>query len=52
MVGLGDHLLLFGGRSQANVYLNDTWTFDGGTWAQRNVAGPPARSFFGMTATP
>jgi len=33
-------LVLFGGQEGGNVFLNDTWTFDGKTWEKRN---PPTR---------
>lgn len=37
--------VLFGGVNQgstANTYLSDTWEYDGTTWAQIPVTGPPA----------
>jgi hypothetical protein len=36
-------LVLFGGINNSNTNLGDTWTFDGSTWTQLAVAGPPAR---------
>jgi hypothetical protein len=49
--------VLFGGytlysNAPAN-YLNDTWTYDGVTWTQRNTqTAPPARSNHTMTTGP
>ena len=40
MATLGNQIVLFGGYSVANVYLDDTWTFDGTTWSQLSVLGP------------
>jgi cysteine-rich repeat protein len=37
-------VVLFGGQWPiAGVYTDQTWTFDGGVWAQLRVAGPSAR---------
>jgi len=54
-------LVLFGGANQTcstsnhggttcnDVYLNDTWTWDGATWTKQNPASsPPARNADGM----
>src|SRR5579872_5102508 len=38
--------VLFGGLSESDgsfVCLSDTWTFDGTSWTQLNVTGPPGR---------
>jgi hypothetical protein len=47
-------LVLFGGSGVGDgggpSMLGDTWTWDGTAWAQRNVAGPPAR--FGALMAP
>jgi N-acetylneuraminic acid mutarotase len=55
MAPLDGKLVLFGGihypRSSGStmaVPLADTWTWDGATWTQRNVAGPSARSWASM----
>jgi hypothetical protein len=37
----GQRVVLFGGVDNLGHYLNDTWTFDGTTWAQVSVANPP-----------
>jgi hypothetical protein len=29
-----DRILLFGGSSEHNVALNDTWTYDGADWVE------------------
>jgi hypothetical protein len=37
-------VVLFGGASSTNSILNDTWTWNGSTWAQQNPGtAPPAR---------
>jgi len=36
-------VLLFGGASPPE--LGDTWSWDGASWTQQNVSGPPARYF-------
>ena len=33
----------------ANHILADTWEWDGATWTQKTVAGPPSRWHYGMT---
>jgi hypothetical protein len=44
--GTQSRVLLFGGRrgSDINGVLGDTWIWDGATWTQRAVSGPPSRS--------
>ena len=37
-------LVLFGGSSQRDGILGDTWEWDGATWEHIDVPGPPARS--------
>jgi N-acetylneuraminic acid mutarotase len=46
MAALGNELVLFGGHDEnSGATLSDTWTFDGATWTQVNVANaPPART--------
>jgi cysteine-rich repeat protein len=34
-------VVLFGGQSNATTMLNDTWEWDGRSWAQVSVASPP-----------
>lgn len=44
--------VLFGGTDYVNnttVYLNDTWEWNGGSWVQVPVTGPPARTGHAMT---
>ncbi len=36
-------LVMFGGGTDSFVPLGDTWEWDGSTWAQTAVTGPPAR---------
>jgi hypothetical protein len=47
-------LVLFGGTDAANnAMLNDTWTWNGTTWAQQApIASPPGRSFASMAYDP
>lgn len=48
-------IVLFGGKSAAGVYLDDTWEFDvvTKTWSQRTSAhAPQARAYFAMTYDP
>lgn len=34
--------LLFGGKSELELYLNDQWEYDGTTWSQVNATGRPS----------
>ena len=47
---LNGKVVLFGGTPQGPTFLNDTWEWDGVTWAPRNVMGPSARGNPAMTA--
>lgn len=51
-----DRIVLFGGRGGTGFnppYLNQTWEFDGTTWAQIATANAPsARQWFGMAFDP
>ncbi|MBE2253284.1 MAG: hypothetical protein IAE78_27380 [Myxococcus sp.] len=42
MVRFGSSLLMFGGRTGSNSYLNDLWRFDGSTWTSVTSATRPA----------
>ena len=42
MATLGGKVVLFGGTSGAQVF-DETWEWDGQSWSQRHVTGPPAR---------
>jgi N-acetylneuraminic acid mutarotase len=48
MAPLNGTLTLFGGAADVSgpqdQLLDDTWTWDGSTWTELSVAGPPARS--------
>lgn len=37
-----DEIVVFGGSSASNVYLGDTWTFDGQTWSPRLSPNSPS----------
>lgn len=37
-------VVLFGGRASDLSLLDDTWTWDGSTWRQLSVSGPPGRA--------
>jgi hypothetical protein len=43
-------VVMFGGSNTSNVYLQDTWEWDGSVWLNKTPAGakPPGRSTFGM----
>jgi hypothetical protein len=41
MATLNGEIVLFGGLHNG-AYINDTWTWDGATWTQHAVSGPPA----------
>jgi hypothetical protein len=44
--GAAENIVLFGGMESNGTYLNDTWTWDGTTWAQQfPPVSPPARQF-------
>lgn len=48
-------IVLFGGKTSAGVYLDDTWEFDvlTRTWSDRTVGhSPKARAYFAMTYDP
>lgn len=40
-------LVMFGGQDDDRAYLDDTWVFDGSSWAE-GPAGPSARKFPGL----
>jgi hypothetical protein len=42
--------VLFGGNPNGG-FLNDTWTFDGTSWAQVAVSNPPPARYAAMVAT-
>jgi len=45
--------VLFGGRpNSSGPFSNETWEWNGSSWTQRMVAGPPARSEAGMAYDP
>src|SRR5262245_1682364 len=44
VVLFGGNRVLFGRSAEENVFLGDTWQWDGRTWTRTDVAGPPARS--------
>lgn len=47
-------VFLFGGLN-GSTFLNDSWSFSGGTWSNDTsgfVAAPPARAFVGLTLDP
>jgi hypothetical protein len=44
MVLFGGNRVLFGRTVDENVYLNDTWEWDGQKWIQIKVSGPAPRS--------
>jgi hypothetical protein len=48
MSSLGGKAVLNGGEQTANVFLDDTWTFDGTTWTQLMIQGPPQRFHHAM----
>jgi hypothetical protein len=42
-------VVVFGGEQRDNIFLNDTWTFDGTAWQQLAAkAAPSARALLGM----
>ncbi len=41
-------VILFGGWSSQEKYLDDTWTWDGVKWEKLNIPAPSPRSWFGM----
>jgi hypothetical protein len=47
-------VVVFGGIANAanNVYLGDTWEWDGTTWAQRATTGPSPRALHAMAYDP
>jgi hypothetical protein len=45
----GTTVIAFGGYNESG-YLGDTWSWDGNTWTQLNVAGPSARFAGTMTS--
>jgi hypothetical protein len=52
MASVNNAVLLFGGCEQNGCpsYLNETWTWNGTSWAQQNGPGPAARSGASMAA--
>ncbi|MFF2481519.1 fibronectin type III domain-containing protein [Paenibacillus sp. NPDC058071] len=48
--GKNKNVVLFGGISQTIQSLDDTWTWNGTTWQQRNVTVKPPKRDFGMIA--
>lgn len=40
--GKNNNVVLFGGRTTGNVYLGDTWTYNGTTWTQASSSQNPA----------
>jgi hypothetical protein len=48
MASLGDVVVLFGGEDGNNDPNGETWTWDGATWTQLDVAGPSPRVFLSM----
>jgi hypothetical protein len=62
MATLGNKVVLFGGYASTftqtqstpivDVYLDDTWTWDGTSWTQVSASGPSARSDFAMATLP
>jgi hypothetical protein len=49
MAALGGKVFLFGGFDDNTAY-SDTWQWDGTTWKQLNVVGPPGRYNMRMVA--
>ncbi len=45
-------VVLFGGAGSDEVYLDDTWAFDGQVWSELVVSGPSARVQHAMTYAP
>jgi hypothetical protein len=58
MATAGDKIVLFGGMTDNGkggaVYFDDTWTFDGNSWRQLDVApnGPVTLAYVAMTTLP
>jgi hypothetical protein len=44
VVLFGGNRVLFGRSAAENVFLSDTWEWDGRTWVRIEAAGPPARA--------
>ena len=42
-LGAGE-MILFGGLTDSNHVLGDTWAWDGTAWKQLNYSGPPIRA--------
>jgi hypothetical protein len=49
MAPLNGKIVLFSGELDANNVPPDTWEYDGASWTQKNVSGPPGRWHHGMT---
>lgn len=44
-----NQFLLFGGASERQNFLNDTWIYKNGTWKELEIKGPSARGFSAIT---